>query len=114
MQVVWARERVTAREVSDAMAGGEARAYTTIMTTLDRLYRKGLLARDKDGLAWRYRPMLGRAEFEKAVADELAGRILAAHGEAALAAFVDAAANTDETYLDRLRELIDEQEKVRR
>ena len=106
MNVVWTHSPATAREVCDRLTGTRERAYTTIMTTMDRLHRKGLLLREKDGVAWRYTAALGRAEFEKAVADGLAAEILQAHGEAALAAFVDAAADVDESLLDRLAQLI--------
>jgi predicted transcriptional regulator len=37
-------------------------AYTTLMTTLDRLYRKGVVERVLDGRAFAYRPRLSRAE----------------------------------------------------
>lgn len=109
MEVVWSHDSVTARDVCDRMTGRRERAYTTIMTTMDRLHRKGLLARTKDGLAWRYASVVGKAEFERALADQLAERILARHGETALAAFVDAAAQVDEKLLDRLRTLIERQ-----
>lgn len=113
MEVVWARAPVTAREVCDRMTGAEERAYTTIMTTMDRLHRKGLLVREKDGLAWRYAPALGKVEFEKALADGLAAEILQAHGEVALSAFVDAAAEVDEVLLERLAQLIAQRRKGR-
>ena len=113
MEVVWRRSPVTAREVCDRMTGPRERAYTTIMTTMDRLHRKGLLLREKDGLAWRYTPALGRPEFERAVADGLAAGILQSHGEAALSAFVEAAAEVDEALLDRLTQLIEAHRKGR-
>lgn len=75
MDVVWAHSPATAREVCDRMHGRRERAYTTIMTTMDRLHRKGLLRREKDGLAWRYEPALNKTEFEKAVADGMAAGI---------------------------------------
>jgi predicted transcriptional regulator len=114
MDVVWAHSPVTAREVCDRMHGRRERAYTTIMTTMDRLHRKGLLRREKDGLAWRYEPALDKTGFEKAVADGMAAGILRAHGETALAAFVDAAARVDESMLDRLRQLIERRRKDRK
>lgn len=107
MEIVWGHFPTTARGVCGRMTGRWERAYTTIMTTMDRLHRKGLLRREKDGLAWRYEPSLSKASFEKALADGLATSILEAHGEKALAAFVDAAADVDEALLDRLRQLID-------
>ena len=66
---------------------------------LDRLHRKGLLAREKEGVAWRYRPALARDAWERRVADDLAAALLA-RGEAGLAALVDATA--DPALLDAL------------
>ena len=45
-------------------------AYTTLMTTMDRLHRKGVLARTKHGRAFLYRPAVTRAEFESARATD--------------------------------------------
>ena len=107
MEVVWARGApLTAREVCDRMTGSQERAYTTIMTTMDRLHRKGLLVRHKDGVAWCYEAALSKVEFEKGLADGLAEEILQFHADAALSAFVDAAARVDEALLDRLATLI--------
>jgi predicted transcriptional regulator len=105
MEVVWAKAPLTAREAWQELRRRKRRAYTTIMTTLDRLYRKGLLARDKQGLAWRYTPVLARPETHRLIATTLARRIVGAHGETALAAFVDAAA-TQPAHLERLAALI--------
>jgi predicted transcriptional regulator len=44
----------TVREVADALAGREL-AYTTVMTVLDRLAGKGMVEREREGRAWRYR-----------------------------------------------------------
>jgi predicted transcriptional regulator len=113
MDIVWQSFPLTARQVCDRMTGRSTRAYTTVMTTLDRLHRKGVLRRDKEGLAWRYEPVLSKQAFERALADQLASGILQSHGEAALAAFVDAAAEVDASLLDRLRKLIDVRRKRR-
>src|SRR5688572_19509889 len=113
MALVWRHSPVTAREVCDRMRGRWERAYTTIMTTMDRLHRKGLLRREKDGLAWRYQPLLTEAELSRAVAGSLAGRILSANQDTALHAFVDAAASIDESLLHRLRQLIEERTRRR-
>jgi predicted transcriptional regulator len=108
MNVVWKQAAaLTARDVCSQLKGRKERAYTTIMTTMDRLFRKGLLARIKDGQAWRYEAVLTGPEFAKALADSLASRILSAGQDAALSAFVDATANVDEALLDRLKHLID-------
>jgi predicted transcriptional regulator len=113
MNLAWAESGLTARQVCDRMTGRRERAYTTIMTTMDRLHRKGLLRRQKEGLAWRYEATTSKSAFEKALADSLASKILASHGDTALAAFVDATAEVDESLLVRLRQLIDLRRKGR-
>lgn len=45
---------VTVREVLECFEGDREIAYTTVMTVLDRLTKKGLLTRERDGRAWRY------------------------------------------------------------
>lgn len=68
MEVLWAREdagsgAATARDVSRALAGDRDLAHTTVMTVLDRLAKKGFLARERDGRAWRYRPVESREGY---------------------------------------------------
>ncbi|RZQ61702.1 BlaI/MecI/CopY family transcriptional regulator [Amycolatopsis suaedae] len=54
MEALWARDvPATGREVHGDLAD-RALAYTTVMTVLDRLARKGLVNRERDGRAWRY------------------------------------------------------------
>lgn len=62
MDVVWrAASDLSVREVHGQMR--KTVAYTTVMTTLDRLYKKGLLARAKEGKAYRYSPAMPAHEF---------------------------------------------------
>jgi predicted transcriptional regulator len=69
LELLWAQERaVTVRHIRSAFP---ALAYTTLMTTLDRLYRKGLLVRHKDGRAFAYAPRCTR--------DALLGELAAGH-----------------------------------
>src|ERR1043166_302176 len=51
-------------------------AYTTLMTTLDRLYKKGLLDRRKDGRAYLYSIRYTDAEVERTVAEDVLDRLL--------------------------------------
>lgn len=105
MDMAWSHLPLTVRELCDLQVGERKRAYTTIMTTMDRLYRKGLMSRSKEGVAWRYAPAMSRDEFEHALADQLAEQIVMVHGEVGLAAFVDAA-SADPEMLDRLEAMI--------
>jgi predicted transcriptional regulator len=54
---------VTVRELFDELRQHRAIAYTTVMSTMDNLHRKGWLARDKDGKAYRYTPVASRDEY---------------------------------------------------
>jgi len=64
MQRVWDHERpVTVRELFDELVLQRAIAYTTVMTTMDNLHRKGWLARAKEGKAYRYTATASREEY---------------------------------------------------
>ncbi len=65
MDVMWAAERPFAvRDVRERMSYPRPVAYTTVMTVMDILYRKGVLRREKDGRAWRYWPAEAREEHD--------------------------------------------------
>ena len=64
MDRLWTWDRpVTVREVGDDLQGYREIAYTTVMTVMDNLHRKGALSREKDGRAWRYVPVRSRDEY---------------------------------------------------
>jgi BlaI family penicillinase repressor len=58
MNMLWPMGEGTVREIRDALASRRPRAYTTIMTIMDRLARKGVVERRKIGRAYTYRPNL--------------------------------------------------------
>jgi len=65
MDVMWDAERAYAvREVRERMDYPRPVAYTTVMTVMDILHRKGVLRRDKHGRAWRYWPSEAREEHD--------------------------------------------------
>ena len=64
MDVLWNSGRpLLVRDVVDSIRPEKALAYTTIMTVLDNLHRKGWLDRARDGRAWRYEPRLSRQAY---------------------------------------------------
>jgi predicted transcriptional regulator len=64
LESLWARADVAS--VRDLQPLFPETAYTTLMTTLDRLHRKSVLSRTKQGRAFFYQPRLSRPEFESA------------------------------------------------
>jgi predicted transcriptional regulator len=86
-----------------------ASAYTTIMTTLERLSRKGLLLRRKEGRAFLYAAAVTRDELARHRASRVLGGLLsggAGGPEPILSCLVDAVGEHDHDLLDRLEELI--------
>jgi len=72
MDVMWAAESpYVVREVRERLRYGRPVAYTTVMTVMDILYRKGVLQRVKHGRAWRYWPVEQREEHDARVMTEV-------------------------------------------
>ena len=64
MHRVWDHDGpVTVRELFDELKTQRTIAYTTVMSTMDNLHRKGWLAREKDGKAYRYTAVASREEY---------------------------------------------------
>jgi predicted transcriptional regulator len=78
----------------------------TVGSALERLFRKGLVTRQKVSHAYRYSPALGADEFAARRLVEAAGGLKALAGAGLLAAFVDLVAGVDDAALDRLEQLI--------
>ena len=72
MQHLWAAEEggATVREVYEQMRRSRQIAYTTVLSTIHNLHRKGRLTRELEGKAHRYRPTATRAEYSAAVMRE--------------------------------------------
>jgi predicted transcriptional regulator len=75
MHLVWDHDGpVTVRELLGELRQERAIAYTTVMSTMDNLHRKGWLARAKDGKAYRYTATASREEYSaRLMAEALAG-----------------------------------------
>jgi len=88
MTLAWSRDEVSVRDACDRL--GASVAYTTVMTTMDRLFKKGLLLRRKVGRAFVYRAAATQQELENAV----------------LSSLVDAVSERDRALLDQLERIV--------
>jgi predicted transcriptional regulator len=71
MDVIWAGQRdVTVRDVLETRAA-KGLAYTTVMTILDRLWKKGYLSRRRRGRAYAYRARIDRETYLESLMDEV-------------------------------------------
>lgn len=111
LRMLWNRGSGTVRDI--LQTGEVTVAYTTVMTTLDRLYKKGLLERVAEGRAFRYLPSQTQHEFNGAAVRRAIRELLGAANSShtPLSFLVDAVSEHDRALLDELQRAI---EKKRR
>jgi len=85
MNMLWPMGEATVREIRDRLAERRPRAYTTIMTIMDRLARKGVVERRKVGRAYRYRPNLTMEDARSQALKQVVENFFNGSGEALLA-----------------------------
>ena len=104
---LWERGSATVRELAEGVC--QDLAYTTVMTTLDRLYKKNLLTREAEGRAFRYTPRLSREEMHQEAAGEVLRQLLDASPAASLplSYLVEALTDRDARLLEDLRLLVE-------
>ena len=108
----WRRGELSVRDVY--VTFGEKIAYTTLMTTLDRLHKKRLLDRRKDGRAFLYVPAMSREEFEHGIREDVIDGLLGSGAEGVepvLACIVDTVSERDRELLDELDRLVQEKKR---
>ncbi|MBW8172931.1 BlaI/MecI/CopY family transcriptional regulator [Ornithinimicrobium sp. Arc0846-15] len=97
METLWAHERgtLTVRAVHNELAADRDIAYTTVLTVLDRLAKKGMVLRERVGRSWEYRAAASRAELTAASMRHTMEDVDSGDRRAALMHFLDGA-STDE------------------
>ena len=111
LEELWRRKNATVREL--LQYADLKLAYTTVMTTLDRLYKKQLLDRVAEGRAFCYSPRVTQQDLEKAAAGETIRRLLSSSTAAALplSYLVEAVSEHDVRLLDELQHRVDEKRR---
>jgi predicted transcriptional regulator len=105
MERLWKRGRATVREVVEDLGRSRALAYTTVMTIMTRLHAKGLLARDRDGKTYVYRPAFTREQHRERLSRDLVRGLVDEFGEVALAHFAAELDGVDAAHRAALRRL---------
>jgi len=113
MEVAWARSEVSVRDVQRRLEAKRPIAYTTVMTTLARLARKGLLSRRKVEGAYLYTPAASRDQLATRVAESVIDGLLDGFGPAAMSRLLDRAQREDPERIEALARLIGERRKRR-
>jgi len=107
LQELWSRGSATVRELVED--GQIRQAYTTVMTTVDRLYKKGMLDRAAEGRAFRYTPRQTPGEFQRVAVFDGIRQLLGSGAASALplSYLVDALSTHDAQLLDELQLLVE-------
>jgi predicted transcriptional regulator len=108
MNVVWSRGEVTVREVQECLDDIRPVAYTTVMTTMGRLAKKGLLRCVEGQLAYRYSALLSKEQYARTTVKSVVDWLVGQFQEPAVAYLVDRLEDEDEHLLDSLREAIEQ------
>ena len=107
LETLWQRGNATVREL--LLDAGSGLAYTTVMTTLDRLYKKGFLDRAAEGRAFRYSPRHTQEEIQRAAAGEAIQQLFDSSQTASLplSYLIEIVTERDSVLLDELQALIE-------
>ncbi|MGA8761646.1 MAG: BlaI/MecI/CopY family transcriptional regulator [Candidatus Sulfotelmatobacter sp.] len=107
LEGLWKRGSATVRELREN--GYDELAYTTVMTTLDRLFKKNVLVRQPEGRAFRYTPRFSREQLHREAAGHALRQLLDASPSSSLPLtfLVEILGERDAQLLDDLRELVE-------
>src|SRR6202167_1545446 len=107
LDALWARRSATVRELVEEDC--RELAYTTVMTTLDRLFKKGLLTRSEEGRAFRYVPRFSRDELRRETAGHAFRQLLDATPASSLplSFLVEILSERDAQLLNDLQKLVE-------
>ncbi|MEO6238529.1 MAG: BlaI/MecI/CopY family transcriptional regulator [Vicinamibacterales bacterium] len=110
LEAMW--ERHGEVSVRDLQVQFPAAAYTTLMTTMDRLHRKGVLSRRKVGRAFVYRPANSRQDLESGLVTRALQPLLRGDGaQPILSFFVEEVSRQDDGLFDELERLVREKRR---
>ncbi len=107
MQYMWQYKQASVRDVYTEIRKKRSIAYTTVMTVMFRLYKKGLLKRRKKNNAHVYTAVTDRETFYKQTSEDFVKGYMQQFGEVAIASFIDALDEMDPEKLNTLQQELD-------
>jgi predicted transcriptional regulator len=110
MKVIWTRQDATVQNVLTELNKQNEYAYTTIMTVMNRLDKKGILTRSKLGKGYLYKSCYSPNELIHQNSSEQVEHLLHQYGDIAITQFVDAVGHNP-NQLNKLKELLQKLEQ---
>lgn len=114
LQYLWNTSEADVKQVHAVLGLNHGRSLNTLQSTLERLFKKGLLSRSKQGHAYLYRAKLDRAALITKLITNVTNDFIKDGEHSLLAAFSSASANLNDDQLDKLERLIEEQRLLRK
>jgi predicted transcriptional regulator len=106
LNYLWTVKIANAKQVYLHFEKTRGGTLNTIQSTLDRLFKKGLLSRKKYSHAFAYSPAVERKDLLGSLITDITQELAQNDSEAILEAFVDISSQMDSLSLDRLESLI--------
>jgi predicted transcriptional regulator len=106
LSVLWERGPLSVRDVLGVLPDGKKRAYTTVLTMMQIMEKKGLLDHKREGLAHVYFPKVTRKQIFRPMMRDLLRNVFGGRPSAAMQYLLDAA-SVDGDELAEIRKLID-------
>lgn len=105
--VLWERGPSSVRDVQERLADGKPRAYTTVLTTMQVMEKKGLLSHDREGLAHIYRPLVSRDDVAQPAVRTLVRNLFGGDATKVVQTLIDSQ-DLSEADLKEIRRMINE------
>ena len=103
---LWSAGEADAKQIHAAFSAGRSSSLNTIQSTLDRLYKKQLLSRSKQGHAFVYRTRVDREDLIAQLIRNITSDLVSQDNQSLMAAFVSLSADLGDDELDRLEAMI--------
>ncbi|MCP5343180.1 MAG: BlaI/MecI/CopY family transcriptional regulator [Pseudomonadales bacterium] len=113
MEALWQAPSLDAKEVCERIPRFRKSSLSTVQSTLERLYRKGLVERNKQGHAYQYIASVSRANLLGRMMGDVIHLLHDGRLETILSSFVNVAADMDERSLAELEALIARKKQAR-
>ena len=107
LQYLWASPHSDVKQVHAALSNQRESSLNTVQSALERLFKKGLLTRDKKGHAYLYQAKINREHLIAKLIDSVAGDFVGKGESSLVAAFSSVSSELDEAQLAQLEQLID-------
>lgn len=111
LDLLWSSGEASGKEIFTAIRRTREIALTTVLTVLERLWKKGLVIKEKGESVFLFRPAFTRDEFTKQVSSEFFKGLFELSAGGASASFVNILAQVDPVELDRLKALVESKKK---